>query len=322
MARGDDTADARKAVDASLAELATSAGRVGDGAVAPEAEPEQQIHANFAQAHVYLALAAKLNGDLKLAQTIALREAPFHRTGVFAQSESAVTYLINTAKLEQALGNLDAALALANEAVAVSQVAERDSEVEQLGTRALQATILEDAGKLVEAARVYEESRQAWLRIGGENHPKVITALNNLGLNAARQGDFARGIELLEEACRRSIITHGERHQHTLDNHGNLALAYDGAGRLDDAVALIERLLPVIQAERGSPSIDECDWLYFLAQLRAKQGRNDEALALLTRVCQQGEGLVGAEVTVREAQKMKARLARVIDSTLPAVNNR
>jgi len=304
----DDRAAAQAALESSVAELALAASLITDAAVMPMDSAEQQLHRNYAQAHVYLALAAKLNKDLVQARELSEIAMPFHRTGVFAGARSAVTYLINRAKLEQSLGNLDAAVMLANEAVEVSKLAEADDELEQLSTRALQATVLEAAGQLPEAAAVYRESLEAWIRIGGDTHPKVITALNNLGLNLSRQGKHADAIPLIEDACRRAIARHGERNQHTIDSHGNLALAYSSAGRAEDAAAVIERYLPVIREAQGSPSIDECVWLHFLAELRAEQGRLADARKLLEQVISTCQDLPELKGTVKDARTLLQKL--------------
>lgn len=224
LARTGDTKGASEAVDRSAAELALALPRIGDPAVTPDAAAERQIHADFAQSHVYLALAAKLNGDLSRALEFARVADPFHRTGVYRDSVSAATYFINTARLAQALGDLDEALALADEALRVSRIAE--PELEQLAVQNLRAGILESAGKFDEAAALYEQSRAAWTRIGGPDHPAVVTALNNLGLNALRQGDAARAIPLLEESIARGVRAGRDRHPHTLDTQYNLALAH------------------------------------------------------------------------------------------------
>jgi len=309
LAHYDDRATAKAAVAASLSELSPAASRIMNAAVAPTDPIERRVHVNYAQAHVYLALAAKLNGDLAQSRELSDIAMPFHRTGVFAGTRSAVTYLINRAKLEQSLRNLDVAVALAAEAVEVSRIAYADNEVEQLDTRTLQATVLDAAGRLPEAAAVYQESLDAWTRIGGDTHPKVITALNNLGLNLSRQGKHADAIPLLEDACRRAIVRHGERHQHTIDNHGNLALAYDSAGRTDDAASVLERYLPVIREAQGSPSIDECVWLHFLAELRAKQERLADARALLEQVISTCHELPELKGTVKDARATLKKIA-------------
>lgn len=303
LARSDDVETARVRFKAAYADVRAAAADIGDGAVAPPDGPDRIAHVNFAQANIYLGVAAMVLGDLATAEECTDRAAPFHTTGVFKDTVSAVTYFINSAKLKQAAGEIDEAVALAAIAVEASRIAEAGDEVAQLATRSRQATILEVAGQFQEAAIVYQESLDAWTRIGGPNHPTAITALNNLGLNALRQGDHARAITLLTDACARALITHGPEHQYTLDDNGNLAMAFEAAGRLDEAIATIERLLPIVQRVRGSPSIDECDWLLYLGRLRLKQKRPEDARALFDRVLIQGAGLRGAEVNLFEAQK-------------------
>lgn len=303
LAHTKDRTDSKAALDASRAELRAASRGVGDGARVPVDAVQRQRHMDYAQSHVYLALAAKLLGDLALSRDLSDIALPFHRSGVFAGTRSAVTFLINRARLELDLDNLDEAADLAAAAVAMSEQISSMSDVERLDVRALQAGILESAGKLADAAAVYRQALEEWTRIGGPNHPKVITALNNLGLNLSRQRRHDEAIPLLEDACERSVAAHGASHQHTIDNHGNLALAYDSARRPDDAADVIERYLPVIRESLGSPSIDEVVWLHFLADIRRKQGRLDDARALLEQVIATGQDLPRAKGNVRDARK-------------------
>ena len=302
LAFGDDREAALAATRDSLTELARSSVAREDGAVAPPEGQRRDAHQNYGQSHVYLALAAKLCGELDLAEQATVIAGPFHRTGVFAGTASQVTYLINAARLAIAREDLDRAAALADEAVKASDTVEADDPEARLATLGLQAGILEQAGRYAESAAIYRRQIETWTELGGPNDPRTITALNNLGLNLLRQGDSAAAIPLLEDACARALRVHGERHQHTLDNHGNLLLALDAAGRTDDAVAICERFLPIVEAARGRPSVDLCDWMLALGGMRAKQGRTDEARALLERVIADAQGLAGASATLREAR--------------------
>ena len=289
------------AVRASLAELAASRVSAEDGSAVPAEEGARDAHQNYAQAHTYLALAAKLGGDLELAGQATVIAGPFHRSGVFAGTISQVTYLINAARLELSRGNLERALELGGEAVAASEIVEKDDPTGQLETLALHAGILERAGKLPEAAAIYRGAIDTWTRIAGPNDPKTITALNNLGLNTLKQGDASGAIVLLEDACARALRVHGESHQHTLDNHYNLVLALDAAGRASDAHALVRRFLPIVRTARGSPSLDELDWLVLDGRLAAKRGAVHDARTAFQQVIEQGATLDGGASAAREA---------------------
>ena len=310
LAFTDDRTGAQAAVAASLAELETLPTADEDGAVAPVADdPRHGAHADFAQSLRYLQLAAKLNGDLALARDIARRASPFHESGVAAGGKAQVVFLVNRARLEQALGDLGAAVASASAAVEASKVAEADDPIAQLETLGLQAGILEEVGRLAEAGAVYHRLVETWSELAGPNDPKTITALNNLGLNLERQGDSAGAIAVLEDACTRALRVHGERHRHTIDDHGNLALAYRSAGRIDDALALVARWLPIVREARGSPSVDECDWLLLLGELEESRGAINSARAAFEETARKAEGLVGAEVNLDAARRGLARLA-------------
>lgn len=304
-ALSDDHAMADQMIDRSVAELATAAARVGEGGSppAPGDGAATEAATNCAQALKHVALGAKIRGRLDLAADLTARAAPFFRTGIMVGTRGAVTYFINAARLQLERGDTEQAVALAAEAVQVSRSAEAGNELGQLHTRMLQAGILEEAGRAAEAAPIYADELQVWSRIGGPLHPRTITALNNLGLNALRQGQPQRAVELLQDACKRALESEGERHAHTIDDHGNLAMALEGCGRRDEALAIVDRFLPILREVHGSPCEDECAWLRLRARLLAAKDHRDEALATLRQAVAQARGLRdgGRQLRIAEA---------------------
>lgn len=89
------------------------------------------------------------------------------------------------------------------------------------------ATALHRAGRLDEAARVYEAVIKA--------NPRDPDALNLLGVVAYQRGDFASAIERIKKA-----IKHGAD---GADVHVNLGAAYRGAGQMAEAVRHYETAL-------------------------------------------------------------------------------
>jgi tRNA A-37 threonylcarbamoyl transferase component Bud32/tetratricopeptide (TPR) repeat protein len=311
-AMSDDAARADRLIDRSAAELDALAPQVGDGATPPAAGDvaAEETLTNDAQALKHLALAAKLRDRLELAARLTERAGPFFRTGVLAGTRAAVVYFINAARLEQLRGRMDAAVALAETAVEASRTAEAGNEIAQLSTRALQAGVLEEAGQPAKAAPIYAEQLEVWTRIGGPLHPKTITALNNLGLNALRQGQPQRAVELLQDTCRRAIEAQGERHAHTIDDHGNLVLALQACGRRDEALAVLDRFLPILRETRGSPCADECAWLRLRAGVLEGLGRRDEAEAALRQAVDRAMGLTDDGAQLRAAREALGKLEK------------
>lgn len=50
-------------------------------------------------------------------------------------------------------------------------------------------------GKHEEAEEMYRETLQLWRKVQGEEHPKTLTSMNNLGLGADRSGEVRGGGE-------------------------------------------------------------------------------------------------------------------------------
>jgi len=108
-------------------------------------------------------------------------------------------------------------------------------------------------------------------------------------------GDTVRGIELGEAVrtdCERVL---GPDHPHTLTSQGNLAYAYQQAGRLDEAIPLLERTLAATEGVLGPdhPITLTAQNNLALAYLRAN--RLDEAIPLLERTLAATEGVLGPD---------------------------
>ena len=60
---------------------------------------------------------------------------------------------------------------------------------------------------------------------------------------------------------------------------------------------------------RGSPSVDECDWLLLLGELEESRGAINSARAAFEETARKAEGLTGAEVNLDAERRGLARLA-------------
>ncbi|GEB60108.1 FxSxx-COOH system tetratricopeptide repeat protein [Streptomyces gardneri] len=77
----------------------------------------------------------------------------------------------------------------------------------------------------------------------GEEHPRSLTALNNVAGALYRDGRLADATSLYERSLQLHTATLGADHPHTLTARNNMAIAYQRLGRVRDAVTLLEENL-------------------------------------------------------------------------------
>ncbi|KAI3777604.1 hypothetical protein L1987_47404 [Smallanthus sonchifolius] len=112
------------------------------------------------------------------------------------------------------------------------------------------------------------------LRASGEKKNMFFgIALNQMGLTCVQRYAINEALDLFEEA--RSILEHecGSYHPDTLAVYSNLAGTYDAVGRLDDAIALLERIVVIREEKLGTAHPDVDDEKRRLAELLKEAGK-------------------------------------------------
>ncbi|KAI3761361.1 hypothetical protein L1987_51775 [Smallanthus sonchifolius] len=112
------------------------------------------------------------------------------------------------------------------------------------------------------------------LRASGEKKNTFFgIALNQMGLTCVQRYAINEALDLFEEA--RSILEHecGSYHPDTLAVYSNLAGTYDAVGRLDDAIALLERIVVIREEKLGTAHPDVDDEKRRLAELLKEAGK-------------------------------------------------
>jgi tetratricopeptide (TPR) repeat protein len=105
----------------------------------------------------------------------------------------------------------------------------------------------------------------------------AVECLNVLGDN------FAQAIEYGQNLVADRARVLGETHPDTMDSRGNLAYAYQDAGRVDDAIPLYERTLADREHVLGETHPDTLTARNNLAAAYQVGGRPDDAIPLLER---------------------------------------
>lgn len=112
------------------------------------------------------------------------------------------------------------------------------------------------------------------LRASGEKKNAFFgIALNQMGLTCVQRYAINEALDLFEEA--KNILEHdcGSYHPDTLAVYSNLASTYDAVGRLDDAIAMLERIVVMREEKLGTAHPDVDDEKRRLAELLKEAGK-------------------------------------------------
>ncbi|ACK72245.1 NB-ARC domain protein [Gloeothece citriformis PCC 7424] len=115
----------------------------------------------------------------------------------------------------------------------------------------------------------------------GDNHPDVVTSLNNLAVLYDSQGRYTEAEPLLQKALKLMQQLDGENHPHVATALNNLALLYKSQGRYTEAEPLYLQALKLRQQLLGDNHLNVAITLNNLAGLYDSQGRYTEAEPLL-----------------------------------------
>jgi len=141
---------------------------------------------------------------------------------------------------------------------------------------------------LVENEEGNPKAAQAWLRKGLAELPQEATlqrasALDSSGLAASMLGDKVAAIDLRQQAIDTVKKAFPNGHPVIASFSVNLAHAYQRADRLDEAVALLEQVLPMQIEAMGEHNADVVWTLTTLAAIEHKRDRIDAALGYAQR---------------------------------------
>ncbi|MBO0697983.1 MAG: tetratricopeptide repeat protein, partial [Zavarzinella sp.] len=138
------------------------------------------------------------------------------------------------------------------------------------------------AGRRHEAIRLFEEVRDARLRVLGPDHPDTLTTLNDLGVAYGRAGRPHEAVVVLEQARDGRARQPGDDDL-TLTTLGRLSGAYLAAGRKADAIALAEQVWAARVNKHGENNAKALAAMDNLAYVYQGAYRMKEALALFER---------------------------------------
>ena len=142
---------------------------------------------------------------------------------------------------------------------------------------------LSASGRAEEAEGVAREVIEMWERLHGPNHPDVALAFHSLGATLQFQGRYDEAIALYEEGLVRLEASVGLDNARAAAIYGNMARTWRFMGRLDEAEEAMLTSIEIDERVYGPDNERLIVPLSMLGNLRADQGRYDEAIAIYER---------------------------------------
>jgi tetratricopeptide (TPR) repeat protein len=149
------------------------------------------------------------------------------------------------------------------------------------------------AGRLAEAAPLFEETLKLMKEQLGPSHPHTLASMNNLARAYQLTGRLAEALPLMEETLKLRKEQLGPKHPDTLISMGNLASGYQDAGRLAEALPLYEETLKLLKEKLGPTHHNTLTGMNNLATAYQAAGRLADALPLFAETLKLREEQLG-----------------------------
>ena len=137
-----------------------------------------------------------------------------------------------------------------------------------------------EAGRRQDALQLMEREMELNQKDLGEEHPKTLTSMRNLGVQYKQMGRLKEASQLIEKMAKARVRTLGKEHYDTLDSLATLAGIYHVTGKPRKALWLLEQVVKARKKTLGEENFDTLNSASNLAMMYSKMGRIDEALQL------------------------------------------
>jgi tetratricopeptide (TPR) repeat protein len=171
-------------------------------------------------------------------------------------------------------------------ALAVQMLEAAVAQLREVGGRTHPLTLMcqnnlanarEDAGDLVGAVALHEETLDARVSALGDQHPDTLASRANLASAYEASGDLGRAMPLLARVLAERERVLGVDHRHTWLSRNNLAYAHGSNGEPAKALPLFEQLLSDRLHHLGSRHVDTIITRHNIAQVLADVGELEHA---------------------------------------------
>ncbi|GKD07239.1 kinesin light chain-related protein 3, partial [Tanacetum coccineum] len=230
-------------------------------------------HPSVASVYVRLAVLYNKTGKIRDSKSYCENALRIYEKPVpgIPQEEIACGFT-DVSAIYESMNELDQALKLLQKALKIyNDVPGQQNTV--AGIEAQMGVMYYVLGKYSES---YSSFKSAVLKLRASSEKKSAffgIALNQMGLTCVQRYAINEALDLFEEA--QSVLEHecGSYHPDTLAVYSNLAGTYDAVGRLDDAIAILERIVVMREEKLGTAHPDVDDEKRRLAELLKESGK-------------------------------------------------
>ena len=142
------------------------------------------------------------------------------------------------------------------------------------------------AGRWPEAERALRSALQVFDRVLPTGHPKRVQVSLKLGLALLPQGQIDEAVRRIEAGVAALELRHEPGNMRVIDARTSLAEAYLAAERADEAEAVLDGLIPVIEASLGAKHLALGEASLLKGKAAAALGRGEEAQRFFRRAVQ------------------------------------
>jgi eukaryotic-like serine/threonine-protein kinase len=180
----------------------------------------------------------------------------------------------------RALGHAAKAKALFTKAIAIRRAQLGPDDADTLAVTSDQASALYDFGEVSDAISLYEQVRNAQVRILGSDHRDTLATENNLAMAYCKAGRSSDACVLLEQVRDILMTKYGAADAQITNVLDNLSLAYVTAGKDAEAITLAQQVRDAYVKRYGSDHYYSIHALHNLAGRYQGIGKMRQALAL------------------------------------------
>ena len=202
-----------------------------------------------------------------------------------SQPEVEVSVRQTIGNVAMRIGRLDQAEDEFRRALALLEAAPQVDEQEVARTKERLAFTLRKRGQIKEAIQLFEELVDFWHGRADENPTKLADALHGLSSTVyvdETEGHLERAESIIREALAIYEEKLGPEHPSTLDSLGQLSNALYSQGKIEESLAIHNRILEIQIKQHGRDHYDVARYKYDLAVINMKIKNYHAADTLLT----------------------------------------